>query len=130
MFLNIYIYIYRMAPQSEDIIIYFHGHFHVSVRSSSWTDSAQWLGGGITLGIDPPGGLIPQFFGVAVTLLCLFSYTCGGRGAVKLDLIQANSPRATVGICRITTPIMPNGHMRSCTVMAASSFSAWRQPRK
>jgi hypothetical protein len=34
-------------------------------------------------------GSIPQLFGVAVTLLCFFSYTCGRRGAVKPDSNQS-----------------------------------------
>jgi hypothetical protein len=32
---------------------------------------------------------------------------------------QANSPRAPAGLTRVATPIMPNGHMRSCPGRAA-----------
>jgi hypothetical protein len=46
--------------------------------------------------------------------------------------VQANSPRAPVGMYRVATPIMPNGHMpvRSCPRRAAPRFSVLaREPR-
>jgi hypothetical protein len=70
---------------------------------------------------------ISQLFGVAVTLLCFFPYTCGWRGAVKPDL--ADSPRAPVIVYLVTTPIIPKGHMRSCPGRAASRFSATPRDR-
>jgi len=69
-------------------------------------------------------GSIPQFFGVTMTLLCfsiyLWATRCNQVGfkpipqALRLECIASHA---------VTTPIMPNRHMRSCPGKAAPRFS-------
>jgi hypothetical protein len=48
---------------------------------------------------------------------------------VHSSRIQANSPRAPARMYRAATPIMPNGHMRSCPGRAARQVSVLATPR-
>ena len=72
-------------------------------------------------------GFDSRLFGVALTLYASFHILVGDE--VQSSRIQAYSPRAPVVVYRVATPIMPNGHMRSCPGRVAPRFSVWRAER-
>ena len=56
----------------------------------------------------------------------LFHILVGGE--VQSSRIQANSTQATARMYRVATPIMPNGHMRSCAGRGAKAVKSRPRP--
>ena len=72
-------------------------------------------------------GSAPLLFDVGATLLVfLFHILVGGE--VQSSRIQANSPRAPARMHCVATPIMPNGHMRSCAGREAKAVESRPRP--
>ena len=89
-------------------------YLHISLRSSWRTDSTK-------------REEFDTFFAPLGRAPVFFSYTC----VTKCSLARCSTtlPRGLVGLYRVTTPIMPDGHKRSCPGRAAPRSRSWRQPR-
>jgi hypothetical protein len=108
-YIHIYIYVY----------IYIYMYIYIYIYICMYIYPYIFIGYGVGFGF-------PVFSRRGDPPVFLFHILVGGE--VQSSRIQANSPRAPARLYRVATPIMPNGHMRSCAGRGAKAVESRPRP--